>query len=117
MKRLLIIDFLMSITLYGYTEEQGVFMEINLRNKPDAYTKVNRSPLRISLDVVFETETKLITITGNEPDEVEVFLYNTYNEIEDYSTLLNTNLSVSTSGLHRILIECSEWSAEGVIEI
>lgn len=107
----------MWILLNGYADEQGVFMEINLRNKPDAYTKVNRSPMRISLNVVYDTETKLITITGIEPVEVDVFLFNKYGEIEDYSSFLNTNLSVSSSGFHRILIESQGWVAEGVIEI
>ena len=96
--------------------ERRVFMEINKRNK-DSYTKVNRAPERISLDVVYDTDTQYVTVNGDEGIEVEVFLYNSLGEVEDYSSSLNTTLSVSSPGIHQIHIEGEDWVANGIIEI
>lgn len=93
-----------------------MFMEINKRNK-DSYTKVNRAPERISLDVVYDTDTQYVTVNGDEGIEVEVFLYNSLGEVEDYSSSLNTTLSVSSPGIHQIHIEGEDWVANGIIEI
>lgn len=116
MKKLIVlIGILVSMYLQVSAEEHGVFMEINMRNR-DSYTKVNRAPKYISLDVVYDTETKTVTITGNDTNEVEVVLYNSLGEVEDSSSSLNSRLMITTSGSHRILIESEDWIAEGFFE-
>lgn len=117
MKKLIaLIGILMSMYPSIYAEEHGVFMEINMRNM-DSYTKVNRAPKRISLDVVYDTETKTVTVTGDESISAEVFIYNASGEVENHSSSLNTTLSVSSLGNNRIRIEGEDWIANGVIEI
>lgn len=116
MKKLLVlIGIFMSMYSSISAEEHGVFMEINKRNM-DSYTKVNRAPKHISLDVVYDTDTQCVTVNGDEGIEVEVFLYNSLGEVEDYSSSLNTTLSVSSPGIHRIHIEGEDWVANGTIE-
>ena len=109
----LLLAFAMNASAEGY----GVFMEINMRNRPDKYLKVNRAPMRISLEVVFDPETKCVTVTGAESMDAEVFLYNASGQIEDYSSSLNSNLMVTSDGYHKLQIEGEDWTAEGVIEI
>lgn len=117
MKKLLVlIGIFMSMYPLISAEEHGVFMEINMRNR-DSYTKVNRAPKRISLDVVYDTDTKCVTVNGDEGMAVEVFLYNSLGEVEDHSSSLNTTLSVSSPGSHRLHIEGEDWVANGIIEI
>lgn len=117
MKKLLVLGCLLSaIALNASAEGYGVLMEICMKNSP-YYGKVNRAPRRISLEVVFDPETKYVTITGEEPSEVEVVLYNASGQIEDSSSSLNSCLFVTTEGRHELRIEADNWSAEGVIEI
>lgn len=116
MKKLIVlIGILMSTYPSISAEEHGVFMEINMRNR-DSYTKVNRAPMRISLDVVYDNETKIVSISGDDSMEVDVVLYNSSGEVEDSSSSLNSNLIITTSGSHRIIIESEDWIAEGIIE-
>lgn len=110
-------SLLLAFALNASAEGYGVFMEINMKNRPDKYLKVNRAPMRISLDVVYDTDTHCVFVSGDEEMEVEVFLYNSTGEIEDYSSSLNTTLSVSSQGSHRLHIEGEDWIANGIIEI
>ncbi|MCM1141805.1 MAG: hypothetical protein NC453_24810 [Muribaculum sp.] len=115
-KELLIFaSLLMAFALNASAEGYGVFMEIDMKNS-EKYHKVNRAPKRISLDVVYDTDSQCVTVNGDEGMEVEVFLYNSLGEVEDYSSSLNTTLSVSSLGIHRIHIEGEDWVANGTIE-
>lgn len=117
MKKLIaLIGILMSMYPSISAEEHGVFMEINMRNR-DSYTKVNRAPKRISLDVVYDSETKIVSISGDDSMEVDVILYNSAGGIEDSSATLNSTLVISSSGSHKISIESEDWIAEGFIEV
>lgn len=116
MKKLLVlIGIFMSMYPTISAEEHGVFMEINMRNM-DSYTKVNRAPKRISLDVVYDTDTQCVSVNGDEGMVVEIFLYNSLGEVEDYSSSMNTTLSISSPGIHRIHIVGEDWDANGTIE-
>lgn len=115
-KIIVLIGILMSMCPSISAKEHGVFMEINMRNR-EAYTKVNRAPKHISLNVVFDDETGLIRVTGDESVVAEVFLYNSSGEIEDYSSSLNSNLTITNSGSYRILIVSEDWGAEGNVEV
>lgn len=118
MKKLIILTgMLAALSFATFAEQRGIYMEMNSKNKPHAYTQVNRAPMHISLDVVYDTDAKCITVTGDESMNAEVFLYNESGEIEDYSSSLNAKLLVTTQGRHRIQIEGENWVAEGVIEI
>lgn len=109
-------SLLLAFALNASAESYGVFMEINMKNRPDKYLKVNRAPMRISLDVIYDTDTHCVFVSGDEEMEVEVFLYNSKGEVEDYSSSLNSTLSVSSSGSHRIHIEGEDWIANGIIQ-
>lgn len=117
MKKLITLACLfLAIALNASAEGYGVLMEICMKNSP-YYGKVNRAPRRMSLEVVFDPETKCVTITGDETLEVEVILYNASGQIEDCSSSLNSCLFMTTDGRHELQIEAEDWSAEGVIEI
>lgn len=115
-KALTLASLLLAFALNASAEGYGVFMEINMKNR-NSYTKVNRVPKRISLDVVYDEDAHCISVKGDEDIEVEVFLYNSLGEVEDHSSSINSNLMITSSGSHRILIESEYWIAEGVIEI
>ena len=80
-----------------------------------AYT--NRAPMRLPIEVVYDSDTHKIEVIGDESMEAEVFLYNANGSLENYSSLLNTEFTVLTPGIYIIQIEGEGWYAEGEIEI
>jgi hypothetical protein len=110
-------SLLLTLALNAAAEQYGILMQISMKNRPDTYTKVNRAPRRITLDVVYDSDTHCIIVIGSDSLDAEVFLYNESGEIEDYSSSLNSNLQVSTQGYHKIQIEGDDWSAEGSVNI
>lgn len=114
-KALIFASLLTAFALNASAEGYGVFMEIDMKNS-EKYLKVNRAPMRISLEVIYDKDTQCVTVNGDEDMEVEIFLYNSMGEVEDYSSSLNSNLIITTSGSHRILIESEDWIAEGIID-
>lgn len=118
MKKLFIFAILsFSITLSVFAEQQGVFLEFHRKNNPENNTKVNRSPMRLPIDVLYDTETHIIKIIGDTSLEVEVFLYNNLGEVVDFSTSLDAEFSISSLGTHTIYIQGDNWYAQGNIEV
>lgn len=115
-KTIALVCLLLAIALNASAEGYGVFMEISMRNG-SYYGKVNRAPKRIALDVVFDPETRCVTVTGDGSMEAEVFLYNASEQMEDYSSSINTNLFITSHGCHKILVIGEDWTAEGFVEI
>jgi len=62
-------------------------------------------------------DTHKINIVRNESLEAEVFFYNTNGTLEGYSSTLNTDFTVLTSGIYIIQIQGEGWYAEGEIEV
>lgn len=62
-------------------------------------------------------DTHKINVVGNESLEAEVFFYNTNGTLEGYSSTLNTDFTVLTSGIYIIQIQGEGWYAEGEIEV
>lgn len=113
-KALIFASLLMAFALNASAEGYGVFMEIDMKNS-EKYRKVNRAPMRILLDVVYDPDTQYVTVSCDESTEAVVYLYNATGQIEDYSSSLNTTLQVTTIGRHEIVIEGEEWTARGQI--
>ncbi len=77
---------------------------------------LHRTPMSMPIDVVFDNETMTVEVSCASDLEGEVYLYNSSEELEDYSPCLNSILSVTNSDFHTILIVGDGWSASGVIE-
>lgn len=95
-------------------ERRDVLMEIHHKNQIEK--KVNRAPMLINIDVVYDSDTHTIEVVVDESIEAEVYL-NANGILENYSSTLNTVFTVSTSGLYVIIIQGDGWYAEGEIEV
>lgn len=101
----------------AFAEERDIFLDFHQKNNPEKNLEVNRAPMRLPIEVVYYSDTNIIVVMGDESLDAEVFLINTNNNIEDYSSSLNTTFLVSISGNYIIKIQGNEWYAEGEIEI
>ena len=118
MKKLIIMAGLLLVMAHAaFAEQRGVLMEIHNKSIPEKNLSVNRAPMRLPIEVVYDSDTHKIEVTGDESIEAEVFLYNTNGTLEDYSSTLNTDFTILTPGTYTIQIHADEWYAEGEIEI
>ncbi len=100
-----------------FAEQRGVLMDFHLKGNPGKNTEVNRSSMRLSIEVVYDSDTHKIEVTGDESVEAEVFLYKADGTIEDHSSTLNADFTVSFPGTYIIRIQGNGWYAEGEIEV
>lgn len=105
MKKLIVLaGLILAMAHTAFAEQRGVLMEIHNKSNPEKNMEVNRSPMHLSIEVIYDSDTHKIEVAGNESLEVEVFLYNTNGTLEDYSSTLNTDFTVLTPGTYIIQI-------------
>lgn len=119
MKKVIILMVLLLTTMAhtAFAEQRGVFMEFHRKINPGKNMQVNRAPMRMPIEVVYDSDTHNIKVTGDTGIEAEVFLYNVNRTLESHSSTLNTEFSVLESGTYVILIQGECWYAEGEIEM
>lgn len=116
-KTIILVGMLLAIVPAAFAEQRGVFMEFHRKINPGKNMQVNRAPMRLPIEVVYDTDTHKIQVIGDEFTKVEVFLYKADGTLENCSSKLNTEFTGLTSGTYSILIQGKEWNAEGEIEI
>ena len=118
LKRLIIlVGLLLAIVPTAFAEQRGVFMEFHRKINPGKNMQVNRAPMRLPIEVVYDSDTHNIKVTGEKDIEAEVFLYNVNGTLESHSLTLNAEFSVLESDTYTILIQGEGWYAEGEIEM
>lgn len=118
MKKLIILaGLLLAMAHTAFAEQQGVFMKFHSKVNPQKNMEVNRAPMRVLIEVIYDSDTHKIEVIGNNSIEAEVFLYNANGNLEGYSPSLNTSFTVLTPNTYVILIEGDGWYAEGEIEV
>ena len=116
-RTIILVGLLLAIVPAAFAEQRGVFMEFHRKINPGKNMQVNRTPMRLPIEVVYDTDSHKIQVIGDELTDAEVFLYNADGTIESSSSKLNTDFTGLTSGTYSILIQAREWYAKGEIEI
>jgi len=116
-KAIILVGLLLAIVPAAFAEQRGVFMEFHRKINPGKNMQVNRTPMRLPIEVVYDTDSHKIQVIGDELTDAEVFLYNADGTLESSSSKLNTDFTGLTSGTYSILIQAREWYAKGEIEI
>ena len=114
---IILVGLLLAIVPTAFAEQRGVFMEFHRKINPGKNMQVNRAPMRLPIEVVYDTDSHKIQVIGDEFTEAEVFLYNADGTLESRSSKLNTDFTGLTYGTYSILIQGKEWYAEGIIEM
>ena len=119
MKKVIILVVLLLTTMAhtAFAEQRGVFMEFHRKINSGKNMQVNRAPMRMPIEVVYDSDTHNIKVTGEKGIEAEVFLYNVNGTLESHSSTLTAEFSVLESDKYTILIQGEEWYAEGEIEM
>lgn len=117
MKRtILFAGLALMLALAASAEEKRVPLKFQRQEKNQQNTKYERSPQRAPVDVYYDTETKVVAVIGYIETESEVLLLNETGVVEDQTDSINTTFTISSEGLHVIVINTPNWTCEGVIE-
>jgi len=118
-KAILLIGVLISIVIQAYAAKDTIHMHLQRRGASTPNTTVCRTPMRLPLEVVYDSETRQVEVTGDEETIAQVFLCDANGNTLDYSSSVNTVLNVPDgySGLVILRIESEDWIAVGEIEI
>lgn len=108
----LIITFFAVIPVFGDKKN----IKLDPIPKTDPQEKPQRAPALIPVNVIYDNETNIVEVNSFNVLEGEVFLYNSFYELVDYSPCINSVLTLSDDSYHTIVIEGDGWSASGIIE-
>ena len=91
MKKLIILAvLLLGMVHTAFAEQRGVLIEIHYRSVNGKNMSVNRAPMRLPIEVVYDSDTHKIEVTGGESVEAEVFLCNANGGLENYCNVYGT---------------------------
>ena len=91
MKKLIILAvLLLGMVHTAFAEQRGVLIEIHYRRVTGKNMSVNRAPMRLPIEVVYDSDTHKIEVTGGESVEAEVFLCNANGGLENYCNVYGT---------------------------
>lgn len=116
-KAIILAGLLLAMVHTTFAEQRDVFIQFHRKSNPSTNTSVNRAPTRLPIEVVYDSDTHKIEVTGDESMDAEVFLYNANGDLENYSSSLNSEFTVLTPGIYIIQIQGDGWYAEGEIEV
>lgn len=64
-KKIILVGLLLVMAYSAFAEQRGVFMEIHRKSIPEKNLEVNRAPMRLPIEVMYDSDTHTITVTGN----------------------------------------------------
>lgn len=116
-KVIILVGLLLAMAHTAFAEQRGVLMEIHHRSIPEKNMSVNRAPMRLPIEVVYDSDMHQIEVIGDEEMEGQIFLCDKNGNALDYSPCINAvlNIPYNYSGLIVLRIESEEWIATGKI--
>lgn len=97
------------------SSKNPVGLEVHQNNNNSSHS-VHRTPVRINIEVFYDSESHTIEILNNGNSEGETFLYLNDNLIE-YVAEINTSFYISASGQYKIEIVTDNWTAIGYLSL
>lgn len=118
MKKAFILTLMiMAFAITVSAEKREVSMEFHKKRQPNN-TQVNRAPMRLPIEVVYDTELNAIEVINiNTTSEIEILIYDADGYIIGYSNCINAPISVSAIGDYFIRVNGDVWYAEGFVTV
>ena len=91
-------------------------MDFYLKGDEEAETMLNRSLVQTTtLNVTYDSETKIIRITSPENSKTDVYIYDSNGTVVGYANSLNTTIQLISVGSYTIYIENDGWYGIGYV--
>lgn len=118
MKKLfLIITTVFATAISSFAKDEKIPVVINKDEQTSSKNTWDRAPMRIFVEVYYDSDAGILEVVGDETIEAEVFLYNASGVMENYSSSLNAIFPIYSSGEYTILIQGDGWYGEGLLTI
>ena len=75
-KTIILLGLLLAMAYTASAEQRGIFMDFHGKINPEKNMEVNRTPMKLPIKVVYDSDLHKIEVIGNQSLEAEVFLYN-----------------------------------------
>lgn len=116
MKKLFLIITVTFTTVFSsFAEDEKVPVTIHKGDNTTGKITPERTPMRIPVDVYYNIENRVIKVEGIETIDAEVYLYNKYEELVDYSSTINAEFQLTMPGEYTVLIKSEYWYAEAIV--
>ena len=91
MKKLfLIITTVFATAISSFAKDEKIPVVFNKDEQTSSKNTWNRAPMRIFVEVYYDSDAGILEVVGDETIEAEVFLYNASGVMENYSSSLLT---------------------------
>lgn len=110
----------MSMGLFdAHAEQENVYVDLLLDGHGTTNTTVKRCPMRLPIEVYYDSKASAIEVRGDVECEAVVYLRDANGNVLAFSSDINTMLEIPQgfSGILLIYIEGDAWTAYGEIEI
>lgn len=117
--KVILLWLLLSMAFTVSAETKDVIIEIHSNSDSDKHTQVDRAPMRLPVEVVYDTDKHTITVSGDDSLEADVSLTDETGNVLEFSPSVNTTLNIPDgySGIIVIRIESADWIGIGKIEM
>ncbi len=108
---------ILATLLATVSADDQVPLEYHNQNKSETASSKNRAPMRLNIDVRYDSTTGTVTVIGSDSMEAEVYLHDAYGNVIDYSPSIDACFVISTPGAYVICIQGDGWEAIGEINV
>lgn len=118
MKKIIILVAMLLLGVHSINAaRRAVYLSFSNNGLSGKKGNANRAPMHLPVNVVYDSDAKVIEVKGSESLGAEIYIYDEAGIVEDYSVNLNTAFYVLKPGTHIVLIKGDGWEAEGMIEL
>lgn len=74
-KTIILLGLLLVMNYTAFAEQRGIFMDFHGDINPKKDTEVNRTPMKLPIEVIYDSDVHTIEVIGNGSLEAEVFCF------------------------------------------
>lgn len=116
-KFLLLFIAALSISSTINAEKKELKLTYHRRVPSGNNSHIERAPIRLPIDVYYDSETGIIEVAGDETLEADVTLCDETGAALDYSPVINANFTVEGLNPAYVLIEGENWYATADLDL
>ena len=108
---------ILATLLATVSADDQVPIEIHGNGAEEQGSSKNRAPMRLNIDVRYDSTTGTVTVIGSYSMEAAVYLHDAYGNVIDYSPSIDACFVISSPGAYVICIQGDGWEAIGEINV
>lgn len=108
---------MLTVCLSASAAQENVLMSYLKKDNSNQNSERNRMPIRLPIEVVYDSEERTVCVTSDCDINAEVYLYDYRGCMIAHSTGFGVTMAIPTTGYYTVYIDSESWYAEGSIEV